>query len=523
MPASKVSSQTTSPAVAGEVVLAMRGISKRFGDVVAIDSVDFDLRAGEVHALLGENGAGKSTLMRCLTGLETPDEGSISIGGSEVALQSPRDAIEHGIGMVHQHFMLIPVFTVAENIVLGEEPGAIRLDRAAAAKRVRELSEHFGLEVDPGRLVSSLTIGEQQRVEILRALYRGARVLILDEPTGVLTSQEIEQLFRMVRSLTAAGSAVVLISHKLREVLELADRITILRRGERVAEVSRSRATEQSLVQEMVGRSVPSRVVKPEREPGEVRLAVRDLTVARERGSDAVRSLSLDLRAGEIVGLAGVDGNGQAELVEALVGLRRPRAGSISVDGEPLALGDVKAAVAAGISYIAEDRHARGLVLDFDLAENLCLRSYHQPPLARAGFLSTRRIRERADRLMKDFDVRAGSSSSLAGTLSGGNQQKIVIARELSSDPAVLIAARPTRGLDIGATDFVHQRLLSARERGRAILLISYELEEIRALSDRVLVINGGSLVGEFAPEASDEELGMAMAGSAGGNEEEEG
>jgi len=495
------------------LVLRMRGITKRFGALVANDAVDFDLREGEVHALLGENGAGKSTLMCGLYGLEPVDAGTVELFGASVDLRTPAAAIAQGIGMVHQHFMLIPVLTVAENVVLGAEPGRMRLDRRHARDAVLELGERYGLAVDPDRVVGDLTVGEQQRVEILRALYRGARILILDEPTAVLTSQETEQLFAIVRALTAKGTAVVLISHKLREVLEIADRVTILRRGRKIATMPRRDATERGLVEAMVGREVLMRLAKTATRPGSPRLTVERLTVCDDRGIEAVRELSLTVRAGEIVGLAGVDGNGQAELVEALTGLRRARSGSIEVDGRPLAPGDVRAAVAAGIGYIAEDRHRRGLVLDFELAENLCLRSYRQAPIARLGWMSHARVRARAHGLLEEFDVRGGDSDTPARALSGGNQQKVVIARELAGDPAVLVAARPTRGLDIGATEFVRKRLLAARAAGRAVLLISYELEEISALADRILVIYEGRLVAEFAPDTSEEQLGFAMAG----------
>jgi general nucleoside transport system ATP-binding protein len=490
----------------------LKGVTKRFGALVANDKVDFDLRRGEVHALLGENGAGKSTLMNVLYGLHQPDEGEIRLRGEPVTTGPPRPAIGMRIGMVHQHFMLIPVMTVAENVVLASEPrkGAL-LDVTGAERRVRELSERFGLRVDERARVEDIGVGQQQRVEILRVLHRGAEVLILDEPTAVLTAQETAELFKVLRSLTAEGVSVIFISHKLREVLEIADRVTVLRRGEKVGTVETAGATEASLAKLMVGRDVLFRLDKKESGAGEPLLSVEQLEVLDERALPAVRGLSLEVRAGEIVGLAGVDGNGQSELVEAIAGLRHPSGGHIRVAGRDITGAGVQEALEAGIAHIAEDRHRRGLVLDFSLAENLALRDYKRE--ARFGLLSPKRMEERARPLLDEYDVRGGRPEVPAGALSGGNQQKIVIAREIAEEPKVLLAAQPTRGLDVGAIEFVHRRLLEQRAAGRAVLLVSLELEEIRALADRVLVIYDGRIVAELPPDASDEEMGVAMTG----------
>ena len=472
------------------------------------------MRRGEVHALLGENGAGKSTLMNVLYGLHQPDEGEIRLRDEPVAIGSPREAIGLRIGMVHQHFMLIGVMTVAENVVLASEPrkGAL-LDRGAAERRVSELSERFGLAVDPRARVEDIGVGQQQRVEILRVLHRGADVLILDEPTAVLTAQEAQELFAVLRNLTAEGVSVIFITHKLREVLEIADRVTVLRRGRKVDTVSTQGATEASLAKLMVGREVLFRVEKEAEEAGRPLLEVEGLEALDDRGLPALRGLSLQVRAGEIVGLAGVDGNGQSELVECVTGLRVPAAGTIRVGGREIGGAGVRGALAAGIGHIAEDRHRRGLVLPFNLAENLALRGYRRGPLSRFGLLSPRRMRKRAFPLLQDYDVRGGDCDTPAASLSGGNQQKVVIARELAEDPLVTVAAQPTRGLDVGAIEFVHRQLLEQREAGRAVLLVSLELEEIRSLSDRVLVIYEGRVVAEVGPDASDEELGVAMTG----------
>ncbi len=497
--------------------LELRGITKRFGPVVANDGIDFDLRPGEVHALLGENGAGKSTLMSILYGLYHPDEGEIRVNDEPVAVDSPSKAIELGIGMVHQHFMLVPVMTVTENIVLGGEPRrGGRLDVREGARRVRELSERHGLAVDPDAVIEDITVGAQQRVEILKTLYRQARILVLDEPTAVLTAQETAELFEVLRSLRDDGVAIVFISHKLGEVLEIADRVTVLRRGKKIDTVPAAGATEQSLARLMVGRDVLLRVEKPQTKLGPPMLEVEDLHVRDDRELEAVRGLSLTVRGGEIVALAGVDGNGQHELVEAIAGLRATDAGRIVVAGTDVSGRGVRATCDAGVAHIAEDRQLRGLVLDFTLAENLALRQYHVPPLSRRGWLNIGRMRARARSLLSEYDVRGGGEAALAGSLSGGNQQKVCIAREIASDPQLLIAHQPTRGLDVGAIEFVHRRLVAERDKGRAVLLVSLESEEVRSLADRILVIYEGKIVGEFPPDASEEELGFAMTGGKG-------
>jgi general nucleoside transport system ATP-binding protein len=496
-------------------VLEMRGITKRFPGIVANDAVDFDLLPGEVHALLGENGAGKSTLMNILYGLYTPDEGEIIVKGKPVRMESPSAAIAHGIGMVHQHFMLIPVMTVAENVVLGQEPtrDGLLLDFDKAEQRVGELARSFKFSIDPHALVQNLSVGTQQRVEILKALYRSADILIMDEPTAVLTPPEARELFQILRTLTREGMAVIFISHKLDEVLEISDRITTLRRGKLVDTVPREGATEAGLARGMVGREVLLRVEKRPSSPGEPVLSVEDLSVLDERGLPAVRDVSFEVRAGEIVGIAGVDGNGQTELIDALTGLRKIESGRVLVGGQDLTGGDARDHIDEGLGHIPEDRQRRGLVLEFSLAENLSLYAYRESPVSRLGWLSPRRMIERARGLLSSYDVRGGGPQTRAGALSGGNQQKVVIAREVERDPKVLVAAQPTRGLDVGAIEFVHRRLIEERDEGRAILLVSFELEEVLSLSDRILVVYEGEIVGEFPPTATQEELGLAMVG----------
>ena len=498
-------------------LLELEGITKQFPGVLANDRIDFDLMKGEVHALLGENGAGKSTLMNILYGLYHPDGGAIRVNGEPIRISSPRDAIDRGIGMVHQHFMLIPVMTVAENIVLATEPrtGPF-IDMEGAKERVRDLSRRYGLAVNPDAKIQAINVAQQQRVEILKALYRGARILILDEPTAVLTPQEAMELFEIVRSLTEQGESVIFITHKLNEVLEIADRITVLRRGKRVDTVPREGATEEALARMMVGREVLLRVEKSPAEPGEVLLEVEGLSVFDDRGLEAVRSVGLQVRSGEIVGVAGVDGNGQTELIDALTGLRRPAAGRIAVLGKEITHASTDDRLHEGLGHIPEDRQRRGLVLDFTLAENIALHDFDQAPYSRLGWLHPRRMISNARRLLQEFDVRGGGPHTLAASLSGGNQQKVILAREVSRSPQVLIAAQPTRGLDVGAIEFVHRRLVEQRDAGRGILLISFELEEILSLADRILVVYEGQIVGEYAPDVSEEELGIAMTGGRG-------
>jgi general nucleoside transport system ATP-binding protein len=497
------------------LVLELRGITKRFPGVLANDSVDFDLYRGEVHALLGENGAGKSTLMNILYGLYSADEGEIWIKGKRVHMRSPRDAIEHGIGMVHQHFMLIPVMTVAENVVLADEPraGGVMLDYGAAERRVEELADRFKFAINPRARIENISVAQQQRVEILKALYRKADILILDEPTAVLTPQEARELFEILRGLTEQGLAVIFISHKLDEVLEISDRVTVLRRGKKVDTIARSGATEAGLARMMVGREVLLRVDKTPSQPGEPALVVEDLSVHDDRGLEAVRVVSFEVRTGEVVGIAGVDGNGQTELIDALAGLRRPTSGRIFIRGKDVTHESARECLEHGLGHIPEDRQRRGLVLEFTLAENLALHEYRHEPFSHAGWLRPRRMIDAARKLLRKFDVRGGGPTTRASSLSGGNQQKVVLAREVERNPRVLLAAQPTRGLDVGAIEFVHRRLVEERDEGRAILLVSFELDEILSLSDRILVIYEGEIVGEYPPTVSQEELGVAMTG----------
>jgi len=493
----------------------MRGIRKEFPGVVANDDVSLDVRRGEVHALLGENGAGKSTLMNILYGLYRPDAGEILLNGKRVVFSSASDAIEAGIGMVHQHFMLIPVMTVAENVVLGTEPvkDGVLLDEGAAERRVADMAKTFKFAVEPGALVEDIGVGQQQRVEIMKALYRNADILILDEPTAVLTPQEASDLFEVLRTLRREGISIVFISHKLKEVLEIADRITVLRRGKTIETVPREGATEESLARAMVGREVLLRVEKKPAEVGDVLLEVEDLWASDDRGIQKVRGVSFQVRAGEIVGIAGVDGNGQTELIEALTGLRRADSGVIRVGGHELQHPTTRDSLDAGLGHIPEDRQRHGLVLEFSIAENVALHDYATTPDSKLGWLFPKRLVERAKGLIKEFDVRGGGPLTPAGALSGGNQQKLVAAREISRDPTALIAAQPTRGLDVGAIEYLHRRLVAERDEGRAILLVSLELDEIFSLSDRILVIYEGEIVGEHTGEVSEEQIGFEMLG----------
>ncbi len=497
--------------------LELRGITKRFGSLVANDHIDLVIQPGEIRALLGENGAGKTTLMNVLYGLVQPDEGEILLDDEPVAIRSPRDAIRAKIGMVHQHFMLVPVFTVAENVTLGSEPvRGLRtlglLDRRKARREVLALSERFGLRVDPDATVEDLPVGVQQRVEIIKALLRDARVLVLDEPTAVLTPGETEDLFRIMRELRDGGRSIIFISHKLKEVQAIADNITVIRRGKVVGERPPTTSSTE-LASLMVGRSVQLRVSKEPAKPGDVVLDVEDLSVHGERGERSVRGVSFQVRAGEILGVAGVQGNGQTELCEALMGLR-PSTGSVRLDGTDLSHASTRARLRAGIGYVPEDRSEDGLVGDFSVADNLILDVYDVPPYASGLALNLDEIRDSAARKVEEYDVRTTSVQTPAGTLSGGNQQKVVVAREISRDVKLLMASQPTRGLDVGSIEFVHKRLVAQRDAGAAVLIVSSELDEIYALADRIAVMYEGQIVAFCPPTISEQELGLLMAGS---------
>ena len=495
--------------------LQLRGITKRFGGLVANDAIDLDVAGGEIHALLGENGAGKTTLMNVLYGLIQPDEGQIRVDGTPVRFKSPKDAIEAGIGMVHQHFMLVPVFTVAENVVLGREPTRPLgfLDRRRARRDVIELSNRYGLYVDPDATVEHLPVGVQQRVEIVKALIRQANVLILDEPTAVLTPAETEELFRIMRGLKESGRSILFISHKLKEVQAIADKVTVLRRGKVVGSPPAT-ATDAELASLMVGRDVELRVHTDPARPGEVVLGVEDLSVLGETGKRALDGVSFEVRAGEILGIAGVQGNGQTELCKALLGLLPVEGGRVSIDGRDVTGSTAHDVLAAAVGYIPEDRQEDGLVESFSVAENLVLDVFDRPPFASGLVMHPERVREAARRDVEGFDIRTSSIDVEAKTLSGGNQQKIIVARELGRETCLLVANQPTRGLDVGSIEFVHRRIVAARDRGAAVLIVSTELDEIYALSDRIAVMYEGRIVGVVPPTTPAGELGLLMAGA---------
>lgn len=504
------------PALSPVVVLEARNITKRFPGVIANENVSLKLHRGEVLALLGENGAGKTTLMNILYGMYHQDGGEILVHDQMVRINGPLDSIRRGIGMVHQHFMLVPVFTVAENIILGAETGkGAFLDLTIARDQIRDLSRRYNLDVDPDAYVKDLSVGQQQRVEIIKALYRNADILILDEPTAVLTPQEADELFVIIRSLTAQGASVIFISHKLKEVLAIADRIMVLRRGRVVGEADPRQATERSLAEMMVGRSVILQVEKEAAKPGAAVLTIDRVVVNDDREQQAVNELSLEVRAGEVLGIAGVQGNGQTELVEAITGLRPVRAGHVRIGDRDVTNASPRVISETGTAHVPEDRQEDGLVLSYSIADNLVLNNYYVSPFARGIVRDDRAVLDHAGELVERYDVRTPSPLTPVSSLSGGNKQKVIIARELSREVRLLIAAQPTRGVDVGSIEFIHQQIIAERDRGAAVLLVSAELDEIMALSDRIAVMYHGKIVAVVpAAEARREELGLLMAGS---------
>ena len=501
--------------MAHEKVIEMREITKIFGEFVANDKINLELRKGEIHALLGENGAGKSTLMNMLAGLLEPTSGEIVVNGKSEKLDSPSKAASLGIGMVHQHFMLVEAFTVAENIILGSEvtnKGILDLKKANAD--ILELSERYGLAVDPTAKVEDISVGAQQRVEILKTLYRGADILIFDEPTAVLTPAEILELMDIMKTLVKEGKSIILITHKLDEIRAVADRVTVIRRGKSIQTVSIEGATNKDLAEMMVGRSVSFVTEKEEAQPKEVVLQISDLVVNENRGVPAVKELSLDVRAGEIVGIAGIDGNGQSELIQAITGLRKVKSGSIKIKGQEVVGLSPRKITEMNVSHVPEDRHRDGLVLEMMLSENIALQTYYKEPLSKNGALNYNQINSYARKLMEEFDVRAANEIVPASALSGGNQQKAIIAREVDRNPDLLIVSQPTRGLDVGAIEYIHKRLIGERDKGKAVLVVSFELDEIINLSDRIAVIHDGKIQGIVKPsETNKQELGILMAG----------
>ena len=507
--------------MAHENVIEMREITKVFGEFVANDKINLELRKGEIHALLGENGAGKSTLMNMLAGLLEPTSGEIVVNGQVVKLDSPSKAASLGIGMVHQHFMLVEAFTVAENIILGSEltKNGV-LDIARATREINELSERYGLAVDPSAKVADISVGAQQRVEILKTLYRGADILIFDEPTAVLTPSEIDELMAIMKKLVKEGKSIILITHKLDEIRAVSDRVTVIRRGKSIETVEIVGATNADLAEMMVGRSVSFKTEKQPAQTKEVVLSIKDLVVNENRGVPAVKNLSLDVRAGEIVGIAGIDGNGQSELIQAITGLRKIESGSVELKGQSISGLHPRQITEMSVGHVPEDRHRDGLVLDMMISENIALQTYYKEPLSKKGILNYTNIIDYAKKLMQEFDVRAASEIVPASALSGGNQQKAIIAREIDRNPDLLIVSQPTRGLDVGAIEYIHKRLIEARDNGKAVLVVSFELDEILNVSDRIAVIHDGKIQGIVTPETTNkQELGVLMAG---GNLEKE-
>ncbi|CIQ68923.1 ABC transporter ATP-binding protein [Streptococcus pneumoniae] len=507
--------------MAHENVIEMRDITKVFGGFVANDKINLHLRKGEIHALLGENGAGKSTLMNMLAGLLEPTSGEIAVNGQVVNLDSPSKAASLGIGMVHQHFMLVEAFTVAENIILGSEltKNGV-LDIAGASKEIKALSERYGLAVDPSAKVADISVGAQQRVEILKTLYRGADILIFDEPTAVLTPSEIDELMAIMKNLVKEGKSIILITHKLDEIRAVSDRVTVIRRGKSIETVEIAGATNADLAEMMVGRSVSFKTEKQASKPKEVVLSIKDLVVNENRGVPAVKNLSLDVRAGEIVGIAGIDGNGQSELIQAITGLRKVESGSIELKGDSIVGLHPRQITELSVGHVPEDRHRDGLILEMMISENIALQTYYKEPHSKNGILNYSNITSYAKKLMEEFDVRAASELVPAAALSGGNQQKAIIAREIDRDPDLLIVSQPTRGLDVGAIEYIHKRLIEERDNGKAVLVVSFELDEILNVSGRIAVIHDGKIQGIVSPETTNKQgLGVLMAGGNLGKE----
>ncbi|MFS0823549.1 ABC transporter ATP-binding protein [Bacillus sp. 1P02SD] len=500
-----------------EYVVEMLNIRKEFPGIVANDNITLTLKKGEIHALLGENGAGKSTLMGVLFGMYQPEQGIIKVNGEQVHINNPNVANRLGIGMVHQHFKLVDNFTVTENIILGSEPikNGVVLDINSAAKRIEELSKYYGLNVDPHAKIEDISVGMQQRVEIMKMLFREADVLIFDEPTAVLTPNEIDELMKIMRNLIKEGKSIIIITHKLKEIKAVADRCTVIRRGKYIGTVNVAETSEASLAEMMVGRHVSFNVDKEESKPGEVVLEIDSLSVKNNRKVLGLKNFSLSVQKGEIVGIAGVEGNGQSELVEAITGLRKAESGRVLLNGEDITSLSVRKRIDKGIAHIPEDRQKRGLVLDYTLQSNMVLEVYNKPPFSKHGLLKFSAMKEYAKKILENFDVRSGEGEvSIARTLSGGNQQKAIIGRELELDPDLLVAVQPTRGLDVGSIEYIHKRLIEHRDKGKAVLLISLELDEVLQLSDRIAIINNGELIGVVnASETNENEVGLMMAG----------
>lgn len=496
-------------------VIEMRNITKQFGDFKANDNINLQIKKGEIHALLGENGAGKSTLMNILSGLLQPTSGQIFMDGQPVTIANPTDANRLGIGMVHQHFMLVDAFTVTENIILGDEPiknGV--LDSGKSIKELERISKQYGMEVNPNALISDISVGMQQRVEILKTLYRGANIVIFDEPTAVLTPQEIDELILTMKELVKEGKSIIIITHKLDEIKKVADRCTVIRRGKSIDTVNVADVSSQQLADLMVGRSVSFKTEKKPADPKEVVLSVEDLVVKDSRGLDAVKGFSLDVRAGEVVGIAGIDGNGQTELIQAITGLTKAESGKVMVRDKDVTNLKPRQITETSVGHVPEDRHKYGLVLDMTVSENIALQTYYRAPMSKKGILDQGYMDSYARQLIEEYDVRTTSEKVPVKALSGGNQQKAIIAREMDRDPELLIVSQPTRGLDVGAIEYIHKRLINHRDKGKAVLVVSFELEEILNVSDRIAVIHAGEIVGIVDPkETTENELGLLMAG----------